>query len=162
MNPTNIHLILVLTAEGERGRKRLEGALKLYTKLEREGKRPIIIVTGCDAEEDESLKNAIEKYGGEYRILVERFSRYTDESKRFSEIIVRKLLERGYIPEKIIIVTDTIHAPRVRGTFGKEVCGSPTEYYTVEYRDSRALLHEIRAYFLRFLWHLPNKLTKRV
>jgi hypothetical protein len=141
-------LIIVLGAGGERGRKRLEGALKLYDKFKIEGKNSLIIFSGYDVEKDKSLENEIkdiERKG--YKIFVERFS---NQNKQYLKIIVRKFLEKGYRINSIAVVTDSPHIIRSRAIFGNEMCNIPIEYYSVgDFDKKRNLLYEALALILR-------------
>jgi uncharacterized SAM-binding protein YcdF (DUF218 family) len=146
-------LILVLGAGGERGRKRLEGALKLYNKFKIEGKNPLIIFSGYDVEKDKSLENEIKNIEEKgYEFFVERFSKTTNQNKQYSEIIVRKFLENGYKINNIAIVTDNPHIIRSRAIFGNKMYNIPIEYYSVgDFEKKKNLLYEALAFILRAL-----------
>jgi uncharacterized SAM-binding protein YcdF (DUF218 family) len=89
----------------------------------------------------------IEKYREKYTILVERLSKTTKQNKQNLEIIVRKLLEIGYKPKKITIVTDELHVTRARAIFGKQMYGIPIEYYHTKYPEKgKDLLYELVAF----------------
>jgi len=156
-------LIVVLGAGGERGRKRLEGALKLYDKFRMKGRNPLIIFSGCDVEKDKSLENEIkniERKG--YKILVERFSKTTNQNKQYSEIVVRKFLEKGYGVDKIAIVTDNPHVTRSRAIFGNKMYGIPIEYYSVgDFEKRKNLLYETLAFVL-MVFRLGDIIARKI
>ncbi len=139
-------LIIIPGAGGERGRKRILGALYLAKELE----NALICFVGYDVEKDKELKkyiNAAKKYAKRFNsdFIVLSKSRTTVENALEVKPLIEKLNTR-----EAYIVTDEIHYGRTKSIFDYEL-EVELNYVIVKYLKNvkdliKNVIYEVIAY----------------